>query len=241
MPKAANLDTDQSFTHLWFFHFRGFSNKYWAFKQMRQSLAPLQRQEGLQFFKLLGSGGKDGFSTRPDWGSYALLTTWKDESDFEQFLKSKVLSDLLSRSYEHFEIRLRAFKLKGEWNGLQPFRQQHGDAKAEKIAVLTRASIRRSKLLQFWRNVPGVSAKLFQHEGVEFAKGVGEWPWIEQATLSIWDSQQAMQAFAYKGEEHAEVIRQTRRRDWYREEMFCRFEVVWIRGSWLGNTLDYQT
>ena len=43
-----------------------------------------------------------------------------------------------------------------------------------------------------------------------------------------------MKQFAYSMQEHAEVIRKTRKEDWYSEEMFVRFIIVGSRGSLHG-------
>lgn len=208
---------------------------------MRESIPPLQKIAGLSFFKLLGSGGGDGFSTRPDFSAYALLTVWESENDFQKFKKSTVFKDFLKHSYEFFETRLKAIMARGKWNDQNPFANQGGEPESPQMAVVTRASIKKRKLIQFWRNVPGVSSKLFEKPGVIFAKGIGEWPFVEQATLSIWNSAEAMQAFAYNNKEHAEVIKKTRQLDWYSEEMFTRFEVVYLKGQWKGESLISKT
>ena len=47
--------------------------------------------DGLQFYKLLGSGGKTGFSLFPDFSTYAMLSVWNNEEDAENFLKTSKL------------------------------------------------------------------------------------------------------------------------------------------------------
>jgi len=75
-------------------------------------------------------------------------------------------------------------------------------------------------------NVPGSSKGLENQPGLIFAKGVGELPLVEQATLSLWDNVQAVQTFAYKGKSHAPMVRKTRETGWYSEEMFVRMAVT---------------
>ena len=41
--------------------------------------------EGLSFYKLLGTGKKPGFRVTPDFKTYALLTSWKSEEDYDSF------------------------------------------------------------------------------------------------------------------------------------------------------------
>jgi hypothetical protein len=49
------------------------------------------------------------------------------------------------------------------------------------VMVLTRASIRLSKL-----NFESNEQKFRDYDGLALSIGVGEWPLIQQATLSIW-------------------------------------------------------
>jgi hypothetical protein len=70
---------------------------------------------------------------------------------------------------------------------------------------------------------------------------VGEWPVIQQATLSLWKSQGAMMHYAYHSAEHAEVVRRTRTENWYAEELFCRFKPLAESGTWHEQQLLAQT
>ena len=60
-----------------------------------------------------------------------------------------------------------------------------------------------------------------------FAQGlfIGEIPFLEQATISLWDSIDNVKEFAYKNEVHRSIIRKTKSESWYSEELFCRFYI----------------
>ena len=64
--------------------------------------------------------------------------------------------------------------------------------------------------------------------------GIGEMPWIKQATFSIWQSKADMKDFAYQLKDHAEVIRLTRQEKWYSEDMFVRFTIIGSAGTIKG-------
>ncbi len=104
------------------------------------------------------------------------------------------------------------------------------------IAVLTRATIRSGKLRRFWQHVEAVAQRMTQAEGFISSVGIGEVPWIKQATFSIWQSKSAMKAFAYQSYQHSDVIRKTRTEDWYSEEMFVRFVIHNVSGTINGRS-----
>lgn len=217
-----------------FYHFDNKRSQWWAFKQMRLAYAELAKTEGLIFHKQLGSGAGAGFSIWPNWGVYAQLMVWKSQDFFAEYLaKDPYHQAFLRESKKHIHIMLQAHQLKGTWNSKQPFAKNIAKLEADDLmAVITRASIRPRKMLSFWRNVPEVAEHIQSQESLVFAKGVGEWPLVEQATFSIWQQKAQMQNFAYQKEEHKEVVKKTRELDWYAEEMFVRFKVIDFFGTW---------
>jgi hypothetical protein len=68
-----------------------------------------------------------------------------------------------------------------------------------------------------------------------YTKGIGEAPLVQMATFSIWESLDALKNFAYTSPEHKEAIRKTRQIDWYKEEMFARFQPYQSTGVWCGH------
>ena len=104
------------------------------------------------------------------------------------------------------------------------------------VAVLTRATIRFSKLKRFWTHVDPVAQIMTKAKGYLTSVGIGEAPFFRQATISIWDNMENMKAFAYGSKEHAEVIKKTKKEDWYSEELFARFKI--ISGSGTLNGVD---
>ena len=58
---------------------------------------------------------------------------------------------------------------------------------------------------------------------MEFYKGIGELPFLAQATFSVWKNLDSVMNFAYKSKDHSDIIKKTRKRNWYSEDMFTRF------------------
>ncbi len=189
-------------------------------------LAPgrLRNVVGLQFCKLMGTGAGNGFSAKPDFSTYSLLAVWDNEEQARQFLAGHPVF----KAYCHKSVSKETYFLHntmahGRWDGQEPFTATQPFDPTAPVAVLTRATIRWRYLAQFWRQTPPVSRSMEDKPGLRFAKGVGELPWIQQATFSLWDSGRQMMDYAYRSPLHSDVIRQTRALGWYKEELFARF------------------
>ena len=81
-------------------------------------------------------------------------------------------------------------------------------------------------MIEFWRSVPKASNAIKSAKGVSWFKGIGEVPFIQQATFSIWKNLESVTNFAYKDMNHAEIVKKTRKRRWYKEDLFSRFEII---------------
>jgi hypothetical protein len=216
-----------------FFKIEGLTHKWWAFKQMQIGIRALNRVKGLSFYKLLGSGGKKGFSAVPNFGTYVLLCVWDSEENALEFMTSNAFYlSYAQKSTENFSIYLKSAEVHGKWEGTQPFKPAEKLELDKPVLVLTRATIRFSKLISFWRRVGKVSQSLDNYNGLSFSIGVGEWPLIQQATLSLWKTQAEMLDYAYTNPKHKEVVLLTRKLKWYKEEMFARFVPYKIEGTW---------
>lgn len=215
------------------FRLEGFFNKWWAFKQMQIGIRSLKNEKGLVFFKLLGSGGKKGFSALPNFGTYVLICVWECEDQAKYFMQKSIFYlAYTNKSAEHFNIFLKSAEVHGKWDGGQPFQHATKIKNEQPVLVLTRAKIRFSKLISFWRRVEKVSQSLDQYDGLAFSLGVGEWPLIQQATLSLWNTQEEMLDFAYTNPKHREMVLINKKMNWFSEELFARFAPYKIEGQW---------
>lgn len=222
-----------------FFKVEGLSNKWWAFKQMQVGLNALKNVQGLTFYKILGSGVKNGFSAIPNFGTYVLLCVWESEEYTSEFFKKHhFFKTYQKRSVENFTVYLNFAESHGVWDGTQPFTKNCKLSLDKPVLVLTRASIRLNKLWSFWNKVGKVSKSLANYDDVVLSIGVGEWPLVQQATLSIWRTQSEMLDYAYKNPKHKEVVLLTRKLNWYKEEMFARFVPYKFEGIWEGKDVE---
>lgn len=182
---------------------------------------PLWLNSEITFWKLLGVG-QPGFKPQGDGRQWAVLIVWKKKSD-----KVYWWQKILQAKAEVKSFQLLPLFGHGLWSGIDPFAHLKVEpTPASKIAVLTRASIKWSKAKLFWENVPAVADDLNQSFRPEFTAGVGEIPYIRQATFSVWKSEQEMKNFAYQHAAHKKVIEMTKQHNWYSEELFYRFAVA---------------
>lgn len=203
------------------------TNKYWAFTQMQLGISQIQHSDGLEFVKMLGTGAGNGFSIWPNFSQYGMLCVWENESAAQYFFANNTFQQIyLSKSHSNKTFWLKPIFGHGAWDGKQPFKYNKTEVSTGKVAVITRATIRTSRMLEFWRYVPSVSKNMQGQKGLSLAVGIGEWPLIQQATFSVWDSWECMKNFAYNQDLHKKVIQKTRTRNWYSEELFARFDVI---------------
>ncbi|WP_344919549.1 spheroidene monooxygenase [Streptosporangium oxazolinicum] len=199
----------------------------------------LRSTPGLVFWRLLGSGRGASTSMGADLRRWALLAVWRDERALDRFLgDSPVVERWRSEARESWQVRLVPVASRGRWDGVDPFGPLPSDTPGidpgGPVAVLTRASIRPSRLVAFYRSVPGVDRLLAEQDGCLASVGVGEWPLARQGTFSLWRDAAAMRAFAHRGRAHRRVIGRTRAENWYSEELFARFSPYASEGTWDG-------
>jgi len=214
-------------TTLTLFSFK--TNKFWAFQQMGVAPLRLKNIEGLKFYKFLGTGGGQGFSLRPDFSTYAFLGVWKDLSFYQNCLqKHPIFKTYQEKATSQRDLILNAVKSQGKWSGQNPFKTKPGlEAKGnQKAVVITRATLHWNRLFSFWKAVPAASKAIETAQGVQYYKGIGEWPFIQQATISIWDDFEAVNTFAYKDRAHADIVKKTKQMNWYKEDLFSRFHLI---------------
>ena len=222
-------------TTLTFFKYPNITGKLWAFWMMQFAHKPLANTEGLQLYKLMGSG-KAGFNPMPDWSVYGLLQIWDSERQADAFFdRSALMKRYRNKSNEQWTIYMKSITAKGEWAGKNPFERSNSlDDKNPLISVITRATIKPKLLLKFWKYVPTSQQPLEENKGLLYTKGIGEAPLLQMATFSIWKDKTALMDFAYNSKEHQQAIQKTRQLDWYKEELFSRFQPYKSVGSWNG-------
>ncbi len=184
----------------------------------------LNKMPGVLFGKAMGCGKGAAFSVWPDWNRWAVMVECIDEASEKEVINGAAFAALKAASLGHRSWRLSAFKKKGLWDGRSPF-QLEGDKGTSAVAVLTRANIAPGKLRAFVRHSYATTEALNAAPGLRFSLGMGELPLIRQATFTLWESDAAMTAYAYKDPRHLAAMKEKGKSGMFTEEMFVRFRV----------------
>jgi heme-degrading monooxygenase HmoA len=208
-----------------------------ALWRMGRDARALRSVPGLAFGRMLGTGNGTTFSLRSsDPRHWAIVTTWDSAAAEQDFELSAVIRAWTAIAIERLHVRLRPLTSRGTWGGHEAFGAPAPHPVTGPVASLTRARLAPAKAIQFWRAVPPVAADLAQVDGLRMAIGIGEAPVGFQGTFSIWESTHALTEFAHRRAAHQVAIRRTGEEHWYAEELFARFEVLDVEGTYAGRT-----
>ncbi|MBV2359396.1 spheroidene monooxygenase [Thalassococcus sp. CAU 1522] len=218
------------------FRFESWVARVWALAMMGAARFRLPQVDGLGFWKLCGSGTGEGFTPIPNTAVYAILCTWPDlDTGRARIADDPLFAAYRKRAVEDWTVFLTPISSRGAWSGQTPFDAQ-SDNGTGPIAALTRATIKPSVALRFWRRVPDISQVIGADPSVLFKIGIGEVPLLHQVTFSVWPDDSSMAHFARRDGPHARAIRAVRDGNWFSEELYARFRVAGETGSWDGQS-----
>ncbi len=221
-----------------FHRFGSVWQRLWVLGQMGAARLSMPRVPDIGTWKLCGSGADQGFVPIPNTAVWVILATWPDEATARaRIAEAKPFTTWASHAEERWTVFLAPTSARGKWAGVEPF-EVSAEATPGPVAALTRASVRPSVALRFWKRTPDLNRAIFADPNVAFRIGIGEMPLMQQITFSIWPDTQAMAQFARRGL-HADAIEAVRKGDWFREELYARFRILGGDGTWAGgNPLD---
>jgi hypothetical protein len=219
--------------HVW-----GTSSVPAALWRMARDRVGLAGTPHLRFAKLLGTGSGETFRPRDaDPGHWAALTVWDDAAAARSFESSRLVRSWDDIAHERLRVVMTPLSSRGRWSGGDPFAGGPPDRSTRDVGpvvAITRARLRTSRALRFWRAVPAVSADLRGSRGLRLSMGIGEAPIGLQGTVSLWESSEPLLDFAYRRPAHVEVVRRTAEVGWYAEELFARLAVDELDGTYRG-------
>lgn len=214
------------------FHLLREANPVRAMARLGLDRRRLGRVPGLRFWRLLGTGA--GTSTGPgvDLHRTALFAVWDDDAALEAHLIRT--APRVVAADESWHVRLRALGGHGAWRGVDVLGQMTPARSTDgPVALITRATVHRRAWRSFRQSSRVVSDVLQGADGLLAVVGFGEAPFGRLGTFSLWRDLDAMRAFSQLPRHH-DVVRRTRDEQWYREELFARFQPYSSSGRWDG-------
>ncbi len=216
------------------FHLTRWANALQGMNALARDRIALRGVDGLEFWRVLGTGKGDDTTPSADLSRTALFLMWRNEDAFHNFLREQAVARQMNEAEEHWHVKLRSAGGMGSWKGhAVPELLEHG-TDSGRIAVITRAHVHAKSWRTFGKAGAPVDHSLKGADGLLRVVGIGEAPVGMLGTFSLWQSTDHMKQWAYQSPQHQEVMRRTRDEGWYGEEMFARFEPYDSTGTWDG-------
>jgi hypothetical protein len=193
----------------------------------------LRALDGVRFSKLLGTA-HDFAASRPDLTRWMLITSWDSARAAERFAGSRPARRWERGTRERWQLWLRPTASTGQWARQRPFtppRPAAASSPSAPIAVITRARLRPSRLVTFWRSAGQVARDLPDRRELLTAIGMGEAPIGVQGTFTLWRNAAALESFERARPAHRRAVLDTARVGWYAESLFARFQVLHSIGT----------
>jgi hypothetical protein len=216
--------------HIWRIPARRLPAVGWRMAADRRAL---RRLPGVSFAKLLGTA--PGFGpTSADLTRWAALLIWDDAEAAVGFEDTRPARRWRALATAYGRLDLRLLSSRGTWAGQEPWGEQEPGAETAHpgpVMALTRAALRPSRAIAFWRALRAPARAIPRAPGLITAFGIGEAPLGRPGTVSLWRDAQHLVEFAYRNPDHRRVVHETPGRRWYAEELFARFAVVAVTGD----------
>ncbi len=161
------------------------------------------------------------FRKNPQLGRAGLIAFWDDDAALDHFLAEHPTAAALA---DGWHVRLAPLRVHGSWPGV-PDDLPHA-RKVDHVgpaAVLTLARLKFSRLVPFLRTSAKAEGAVLGAPGMLWATGLAKPPFL--ATCSLWQSSDALSAYAYSGEPpaHPDAIAVDRKKAFHHESAFIRF------------------
>ena len=166
---------------------------------------------------------------RPQPGRVALVAFWDDDAALDRFLDDHPLAAALAGGWR---VRLDPLRAHGSWPGLpdEVPKQRVVDHEGP-AAVLTLGRLRVRRAVPFFRTSARAAGAVVGSPGLTWATGLARPPFV--ATCSLWESTEALSAYAYidRSAAHPLAIAADRAKPFHHQEAFIRFRPYDSQGS----------
>lgn len=227
------------------------THQAWGWLRLMAGGQALKGMPGLTFAKVMGSGHEGGFTLRPSPSHQGLICRFQTLEHARAFLLSTFVKSAKDRSREFWSGVFGVDSARGQWDQQAWATTDPQDTRSREdgsvpmghphvLGVLTRASIRPSKAMAFWRHAPATQHDLDVAPGCLLAVGLGEAPLLRQCTFSLWETTELMERYAHH-QSHAQAIQASHRHQFFSESLFVRMQLLAMEGLWKGKALEHES
>ena len=157
----------------------------------------------------------------PQLGRAALVAFWDDDASLDHFLTEHPTAHALS---EGWRVRLAPLRVHGSWPGV-PDDLPHGRTVEHDgpAAVLTLGRVKLGRVVPFLRTSAKAEGAVLGAPGLIWATGLAKPPFV--CTCSLWQSSDALSAYAYGDETaaHPNAIAANTAKGFHHQSAFIRF------------------
>ncbi len=166
---------------------------------------------------------------RPDITRVGMVAFWEHEDALDEFLTSDSTGRRLA---EGWQARLTPLRAYGSWPGLPADTPKSRAVTTDgPVVVTTLAKLKLNHAYRFLKTSAKAEARVVKSPGLVWATGFGSPPFA--ATISLWESAQAVADYAY-GEaqpEHSEAVTIDRAKTFHHEKAFIRYQALSVSGT----------
>ncbi len=182
-----------------------------------------------------------GGSIRPSLqaGRLALVAFWEDDRALDRFLADHPMAAALRGGWH---ARLDPLRAHGTWPGLPDDVPRRRDVDHEgPAAVVTLGRLRLTQAPRFIKTSNKAENRVLGAPGLIWATGMARPPFL--ATCSLWESTDALSAYAYGPHDpaHPDAIAADRAKPFHHQEAFIRFRPYGSTGSLAGRNALAET
>ncbi|MEN9300411.1 MAG: hypothetical protein RLZZ254_192, partial [Actinomycetota bacterium] len=99
------------------FHLVRWANALQGMNALARTRFALRGVDGLEFWRVLGTGKGDDTSPSADLSRTALFLTWRNEDALHNFMREHSVARQMAEASEHWHVKLRSAGGMGSWKG----------------------------------------------------------------------------------------------------------------------------
>ena len=165
---------------------------------------------------------RSAFLPSVQFGRVALIAFWDDDAALDRFLAQHPLAAKLASGWH---LRLAPLRAYGSWPGLPDSVPSQRNVDHEgPVAVVTMGRLMPSQAIRFLRTSAKAEGSVLNARGLVWATGFARPPSFV-ATCSLWESTQALSAYAYGHSDpgHPDAIAAGEAKPFHSQQVFIRF------------------